>query len=104
VAGALDINGQASGGKRYSRAHEFSGTFEVAGTLDINGQAAGNAAGRWSRDGNGRAPELFRTVDTTGALDINGRVEGHGRHVRPAQPLGHSTSTPAFGATVRRES
>jgi hypothetical protein len=42
-----------------------------------------------------RAGMLSGTAD---ALDINGRVEGHGCHVRPARPLGHSTHCmPATG-------
>jgi hypothetical protein len=80
---------------RNIHAPELSGTVSAVGALDINGRAAGNAAGLSSRDGNGRAPELFGTAD---ALDINGEVEGHGCHVRPARPLGHSTHyTPASG-------
>jgi hypothetical protein len=81
----------ASGGDGYGRAPELSGTVEAVGTLDINGRAASNATGLWSRDENDRAPELSRTVQVEGALDINGGVEGHGCHVRPTQPLRHST-------------
>jgi hypothetical protein len=71
---------------------------KAAGALDINVQATGNATGLCSKDGNDRAPDLSRTVQAVGALYINGGVEGHGCHVLPTRPLGHSTHcTPAFG-------
>jgi hypothetical protein len=102
VAGALDINGRAAGNTGglsskdgNSRALELSGTVGMTGALDINGRAGGNVVVLSSRDGNGRAPELSGMTD---ALDINGGLEGHGCHVRPAHPLGHSSHyTPAFG-------
>jgi hypothetical protein len=87
-----------SGGDGYGRAPELSWIVEAAGALDINARAAGNATGLCSRDGNNRVPELYGTVQAAGALDINGGVEGHGCHVRPTRPLGHSTHyTPASG-------
>jgi hypothetical protein len=44
-----------------------------------------------ARTGNDRAPELSGIVSTTGALDISSGVDSHENHMRPAQPLGHST-------------
>jgi hypothetical protein len=72
---------QASGGDRYGRVPELSGTVEAASALDINGRVAGNTAGLWSKDGNGRTSELSETVEAASTLDINGGMEGHGFHV-----------------------